>query len=177
MYVDPDGEFPFLSKALGVVFQVVTSVVSYAGMAVAAIFDEDVREDMNCIHWNPFNSDETATVNSKKVSFYKGVPVYKISDMGGSASFGAIFLDTTGDYGEYSYAEVLKHERGHNTQLMTMGILNYAIGVALPSPLFNEDTTPWELSASMLGGSNLGASASKRQKTNAWIYYISLCIF
>ena len=97
--------------------------------------------------------------------------------MGGSASFGAIFLDTTGDYGGYSYAEVLKHERGHNTQLMTMGILNYAIGVALPSPLFNEDTTPWELSASMLGGSNLGASASKRQKTNAWIYYISLCIF
>jgi hypothetical protein len=43
-------------------------------MAVAPIFDEDIRNDMNAIGWNPFNTDESATLNSSKVSFYKGGP-------------------------------------------------------------------------------------------------------
>ena len=54
-----------------------TSVLSYAGMAFASIFDEDIRNDMNGIGWNPFNTDESATLNSSKVSFYKGVPVFR----------------------------------------------------------------------------------------------------
>ena len=41
-----------------------TSALSYAGMAVASIFDEDIRNDMNAIGWNPFNTDESARLNS-----------------------------------------------------------------------------------------------------------------
>ena len=40
------------------------SVISYVGVAIAAIFDSNIREDMNAIDWNPFNSDESAVVNS-----------------------------------------------------------------------------------------------------------------
>lgn len=61
-------------------------------MVVASIFDEDVRNDMNAIGWNPFNTNETATLNSSKVSFYKGVPVFRTAAGGRSGSFGAIFL-------------------------------------------------------------------------------------
>lgn len=32
---------------------------------------------MYAIRWNPFNADESATLNSSEVSFYKGVPVFK----------------------------------------------------------------------------------------------------
>ena len=50
---------------------------------------------------------------------------------------------------------MLKHERGHNTQLMSMGLGNYLIQIGIPSVWKNGDETPWELSASMLGGSAL----------------------
>ena len=151
----------------GTVAQVATSVVSYAGMAVASIFDEDIRNDMNAIGWNPFNTDESATLNSSKVSFYKGVPVFRTAAGGRSGSFGAIFL--TKD----SVEDDLRHERGHNWQLMMMGIVNYAISVGIPSPLelghWPDYKKPWETMADILGG----ASRSKTQEeiTRAWIYY------
>lgn len=47
---------------------------------------------MYAIRWNPFNADESATLNSSEVSFYKGVPVFKKAAGGRSGSFGAIFL-------------------------------------------------------------------------------------
>ena len=124
MYTDGSGCFPWLILAAlllftpigGVAFQAATSAVGYAGIAVASIFDEGIRADMNAIGWNPFNTDESATLTAGKVSFYKGVPVFHISGMGGSMSFGAIWFDKS------QGVEVLKHERGHNTQLMSMGI-------------------------------------------------------
>ena len=89
MYMDPSGCVPvaavigivigvvaaamFFAPVAGTVVQVATSVVSYAGISVASIFDEDIRNDMNAIGWSPFNSDESATLHSSKVSFYKGV--------------------------------------------------------------------------------------------------------
>ena len=103
MYFDRFGNFPWLILALvavvmlftpvgGTVAQVATSVVSYVGMTVASIFDEDIRNDMNAFGWNPFNTDEFATLNSSKVSFYKGVPVFRTASGGRSGSFGAILL-------------------------------------------------------------------------------------
>ena len=70
---------------------VVTSTLSYIGIAIASIFDEDIRNDMNTIGWNPFNKNEYATLNSSKVSLYKGVPVFRTAAGGRSESFGAIF--------------------------------------------------------------------------------------
>ena len=154
---DPTGHFPWLILAAvllftpvgGTALQVATSALSYAGMAVASIFDEDIRNDMNAIGWNPFNTNESATLNSSKVSFYKGVPVFRTA-AGRSGSFGAIFL-TKG-----SGVEALRHERGHNWQLMMMGIANYGLMIGLPSwlewsnrPYYDR---PWEITADVFGG-------------------------
>ena len=156
---DPTGHFPWLILAAaillftpigGTVAQAATSVVNYAVMAVASIFDEDIRNDMNAIGWNPFNTDESATLNSSKVSFYKGVPVFRTAAGGRSGSFGAIFL-TKG-----SGVDTLRHERGHNWQLMMMGIANYGLMIGLPSwrewsnrPYYER---PWEITADVFGG-------------------------
>ena len=127
-----------------------TSALSYAGMAVASIFDEDIRNDMNAIGWNPFNTDESATLNSSKVSFYKGVPVFRTAAGGRSGSFGAIF-STKG-----SGVDTLRHERGHNWQLMMMGIANYGLMIGLSSwrewsnrPYYER---PWKITADVFGG-------------------------
>ncbi len=156
---DPTGHFPWLILAAaillftpvgGTVAQVATSVLSYAGMAVASIFDEDIRNDMNAIGWNPFNTDESATLSSSKVSFYKGVPVFRTAAGGRSGSFGAIFL-TKG-----SGVDTLRHERGHNWQLMMMGIANYGLMIGLPSWLEWSNRSyydrPWEITADVFGG-------------------------
>ena len=47
---------------------------------------------MNAIGWSPFNSDESSTLHSSKVSFYKGVPIFRTAAGSRSGSFGAIFL-------------------------------------------------------------------------------------
>lgn len=178
---DPTGHFPWLILATavllftpvgGTVLQVATSVVSYAGMAIASIFDEDIRNDMNAIGWNPFNTDESATLNSSKVSFYKGVPVFRTAASGRSGSFGAIFL--TKD----SVADDLRHERGHNWQLMMMGIGIYGFTVGIPSPVKlgkwdkqgNYYGAPWETMADILGGVE-GRTHSSAEIWNAWGYY------
>ncbi|MDY5982871.1 MAG: RHS repeat-associated core domain-containing protein, partial [Anaeroplasma sp.] len=177
---DPTGHFPLLILAAvllftpvgGTALQVATSVLSYAGMAVASIFDEDIRNDMNAIGWNPFNTDESATLNSSKVSFYKGVPVFRTAAGGRSGSFGAIFL-TKG-----SGVDTLRHERGHNWQLMMMGIGTYGFTVGIPSPSklgkWDKDGNyygaPWETMADILGGVK-GRTHSSTEIWNAWGYY------
>ena len=128
--------------------QTATSALCYAGFAVASIFDEDIRSDMDAIGWNPFNEDDSATMNSQKVSFYKGVPVFRIVN-DRSASFAAIFLKEHDDHNG------LRHERGHNTQLMTMGIANYGLMIGLPSwqEWSKKDyyDRPWEITADICG--------------------------
>ena len=87
MYADPSGHLAGL-LLIGVwlycftpvgsaVTQAAVSTVSYVGMAVASIWDEDIRADMNAIGWNPFNTNENAVLGSNKVSFYKGMPVFR----------------------------------------------------------------------------------------------------
>lgn len=151
----------------GIVTQAAVSVLGYAGMAIASIFDNDIRNDMNLIGWNPFNTDESLVMGSTKVSFYKGVPVILISGMGGSMSLGALFFDKS-----RGGIKVLKHERGHSTQLMAMGLGNYLIQIGIPSMWKNGSETPWELSASLLGGSTFVNGKSVEQKREAHNYFI-----
>ncbi len=197
MYVDPTGHSAILSLLLGIagliisdpitsvaiagsmlasmpnsdgmLTQVSISVTSYIVMSIGAIFDKSIRADMNAIGWNPFNSDPSIVANLNKVSFYKGVPVFKISNLGGSMSFGAIFFDVS------MGVDVLKHERGHNTQLMCMGLSNYLLQICIPSLWKNSDYNPWELSASILGDSLLAGGASQKQKNIAYLYFIVAC--
>jgi len=112
-----------------IAYQVVTSVACYTAMAVGALFDENIRNDMNAIGWNPFNTDETATLNSNKISFYKGVPMFRVSSNKRSCSFVVISLVRGCD------ADELRHERGHNWQLMMMGLATYGFTLGIPSPL------------------------------------------
>ena len=178
--IDPTGRFPWLILAAvllftpvgGTALQIATSTISYAGMAITSIWDKDVRADMNSIGWNPFNDNESDVQNSSKVSFYKGVPVFRTASGGRSGSFGAIFL-TKG-----SGVDDLRHERGHNWQLMMMGIGTYSYTVGLPSPLRlgkwdragNYYGAPWETMADILGGVQ-GRTHSKLEIANAWGYY------
>lgn len=172
MLIDPAGTMAeMLFTGLGgFITQLVVSVWSYVGFAVASIWDKDIRKDMNDIGWNPFNSDASIVENSTKVSFYKGVPVIRVKNMGGSMSLGAIFLDETHGANE------LMHERGHNTQLMSMGLGNYLIQIGIPSPWKNGDDTPWELSASLLGGASLANTVTATQKKNAKTYFTLACV-
>ena len=178
-YVDPSGHFPWLILAAvlfspigGFITQTVVSAISYVGMSLWALGDlvfndgKGAWADMCRIKWNPFNADESKVMDSNNISFYKGVPVFHISGMGGSMSLGAIFFD------KEQKASVLNHERGHNTQLMFMGPANFLIQIGIPSIWKNGDETPWELSASILGGSTLANDYSEKQKQQARNYFI-----
>lgn len=147
-------------------------------MAIAAIFDEDIRNDMNAIKWNPFNTDELSTLNSNKVSFYKGVPVFRKTS-GRSGSFGVISLT------KKSTVDDLRHERGHNWQLMMMGIGTFGFTIGIPSPANlgpwakqeNYYGAPWETMADILGGVE-GRTHNSKEIMNAWFYYaISMSCF
>ncbi|MDE6613305.1 MAG: RHS repeat-associated core domain-containing protein, partial [Clostridia bacterium] len=154
-----------------ILFQAGMTTAFYGAALIGSTFDSEIYSDMSAIGWNPFNSNAEAVVEASKISFYKGVPVMFVRGMGGSMSLGAIFLDKYAYYGEgIKTTDVLKHERGHNTQLMMMGLGNYLLKIGLPSVIDNRNYTPWELSASMLGGSALANGASISQRQNAMIY-------
>jgi len=136
----------------------------YGWFALASVFDSQINADMDAIGWNPFNNDATAVVNSTKVSFYRGVPVFRVTGKGGSMSLGGIWLDAA------HKENILQHERGHNTQLFQMGLVQYLIQIGIPSLWKNGADTPWELSASMLGGSSIADRYLSKQK-NAEIYF------
>ena len=100
MYSDPSGHFLLELLAAfvmlctpvgGAVFQAVVSTACYAGFAVASLFNKDIRKDMQDIGFNMFNTDEALVLQSQKVSFYKGKPVFKVPGNSGF-SFGALFL-------------------------------------------------------------------------------------
>ena len=59
---------------------------------------------------------------------------------------------------------------------MFMGIGNYLIQIGIPSVWKNGDETPWELSASILGGSNLSNPYSYQQKKQAISYFMISCL-
>ena len=111
----------------GTITQIVVSSIGYVAAAGWALGDlifnrgKGAWADMCNINWNPFNTNENKVMNSKYLSFYKGVPVLQVSEMGGSMSLGLIFFDKN------QGIEVLKHERGYNIQLMSMGLCNYLI--------------------------------------------------
>ena len=181
MNIDPSGTFAF-SALIGLFFQTVASALCYVGMAVASIWDQDVRQDMADIGWNPFNADETKTLNSNKVSFYKGAPIIR-TDLNQSGTFGAIFLQrgytTSRGFTKLNNPDILRHEYGHINQQMMLGTLKYAATVCIPSPpalgpwknqggngYYN---APWETLADELGGVTWGHTTE--QKARAWSYY------
>jgi RHS repeat-associated protein len=197
MAIDPNGCFPWLLLGLGLllltpiggtVTQAAISTVSYVGTAAVAGVDYLINgssgsfyQDMNAIGWNPFNTDENKVLNSTKISFYKGVPVFR-TNMERSGSFGAIFLsrgyyDASGTFIKEN-PDTVKHERGHNWQLMMMGIANYGLFIGLPSwqewSLYKYYDRPWEITADLLGG----VSRSEHKRIDrGWNYLFTASFF
>ena len=146
----------------GLVLQAASSVISYAGFAIASLWDQEIRDDMNSIGWNPFNTNEYAALNSKKVSFYKGIPVYRINGER-SGSFLAIWLsrgytDRNGVFRPENDPNTVRHEFGHNMQQLIMNPVFYGISIGIPSYFalgpWSYYDKPWEITADILGGVN-----------------------
>ncbi|MDD4292021.1 MAG: RHS repeat-associated core domain-containing protein [Clostridia bacterium] len=143
MYTDNRGE-----GLLGLLFQFTASILCYIGMAIGAIFDSEIRTDMNSIKWNPFNADESAVIESRKVSFYKGMPVFRTNSRSGS--FLGIFLKN----GKTN--NTLRHEWGHGIQQLILGPINYLLSIGIPSYFewgsMSSFSNPQEITAEILGG-------------------------
>ena len=171
MYSDPSGHL-----SSGDIFQGIVTYFAYRAIRFLSFVNENIRNDMDNIGWDIGNTDTAKVQSAKYVSFYKGVPVIKIYGLGGSMSFGIIFFDSKANYGtNITVEDVLKHEYGHNVQLSNFGLLYYILYVAIPSPQMNGDNTPWELSASLLGGSNMANNASDDDKISAMAYFEKIC--
>ena len=116
----------------GVLFQAGVSTMMYGGYSIAQLWCADIREDMNDIGWNMFNSNQDAVLNSRKVSFYRGVPVVRQNL--GNFSFGVIGLCESLRHDPIELQRyVLSHEFGHNIQLMILGPLFFTGIIAIPS--------------------------------------------
>ncbi len=167
MYLDPSGEFPILLLLAlsGVILCASASAGGYVAAVVMSIWDEEVRQDLIYIGWNPFNSDETLVTNSLKMSFYKGQLVVRVDfdfTKHRSFSMGAMFLEK----GESTIT--VKHEWGHFIQLAIVGVPKYFIFYGIPSMAnlgsgyyYNK---PWERSADLFGG------VSRQQHSSSSVY-------
>ena len=141
----------------------------YGAALMGSVFDSEIYSDMASIGWNPYNTNASSVVASQKMSFYKGVPIIRTKNMGGSMSLGIIFLDKNHGVSE------LQHEAGHSIQLTSIGLGRYLFLIGIPSYWKNDDYTPWELSASILGGSSLASGGTKKQSDAAKAYFALAC--
>ena len=130
---------------------------------------------MEEIKWNPFNTDESLVLQSQKISFYKGKPVFKVPGKSGF-SFGALFLG--GNWGPNDI-DLVKHEYGHTFQLAEQGPLGYLIKTVIPSVTgyiarntgllakmnIKYNSLPWEDDANKYGGA---AIVYNRYNTTYW---------
>ena len=115
-------------------------------------FVGDVAEDIS--NFNVYNTSEEAVLKSNYFSCYKGVFVVR-TDGNRSGSFGMMFI--TRETNERPYPEdIVRHEYGHIKQLQQLGVVNYALTIALPS--WREwgsgeyYSKPWEVTADIYGG-------------------------
>src|SRR5690554_3388779 len=113
---------------IGTLFTMALSLTTYGIFVMASSWDEQIKEDMDRIGWNPFNTDpDMSKVN--KVSFYKGQPVMINNIFDSSFSFGIMFLKES----QKNDPDTVKHEWGHFFQMLILGPLLYSLFVAVPS--------------------------------------------
>jgi RHS repeat-associated protein len=138
----------------GFLTQIGFSTMMYGGFVAASPFNSQVRADRETIGWNPFNSSESAMLNSNSLSFYKGVLVFRTAPGSRSGSFLGIFLDSNEKDDAYG-RDTVRHEWGHNIQQGIMGLARFALMIGLPSwqEWSNRSyyTRPWEIMADIFG--------------------------
>jgi len=125
---------------------------AYAGFKkAAAVFASDICEDVRKFNWR--NTSEAAALDSNYFSIYKGMFVVR-TNTNRSASFVMMFL-THGEDNWPEGIEDVKHEYGHFIQMQELGILAFAIGIAIPSVThkpYDYYNQKWEVTADMFGG-------------------------
>ena len=163
----------------GSIIQITLSLICYIIIIITSLFNSTIRSDLQIINYNLFIRNPDKVLATNNIAFYKGVPIFKSNKKGRSGSFGIIFLKKNVNI------DTLNHERGHNWQLMLMGVFTYAFTVGIPSPLklgkWSKDNNyygaPWETIADILGMAK-GRRHDKKEIINAWVYYlISLLAF
>ena len=136
----------------GFITQAGFSIAMYGGFMVGSVFDTAIKNDMDNIGWNPFNTDANLMVNSSKVSFYKGMAsVWTNHSSGRAFSFMGIWLTGSG-----LTDDDIKHEWGHSIQQGILGPLKYGLYIGLPSAFEWSSrgyyVRPWEIAADKFGG-------------------------
>ena len=115
-------------------------------------FISDVKKDLENFDWH--NNCEKKVSESKYISAYKETIVIR-TNTDRSASLGVIMLskDITPD----NLVSTIRHEYGHTVQLKQLGLVNYALCIAIPSIQVWDDQIdyydqPWEITADLFGG-------------------------
>ena len=114
-------------------------------------FISEIKEDVS--NYDKNNQSEKTVLASNYFSSYKGVPVFRTNG-DRSGSFGAMFV--TRETNERADAEdIVRHEYGHTVQLKELGVLNYTLGIMIPSWLEwgggDYYSRPFELTADLYG--------------------------
>ena len=65
----------------------------------------------------------------------------------------------------------IQHKRGHNWQLMSMGLFEYTFRIVISSIIYNDYNAPWELFADLIGG----VQEKKNSANNNFILIFSSC--
>ncbi len=171
------GVASILSPGFTIGLQAGLTVGMYGVAMVGSVFSGAVKSDMDRIHWDMFNSDENAVLDSSFFSFYKGVPVIRY-DGERSGTFGIMFLQREGSD---LRVDTVKHEWGHIPQLLILGPLKFGIFIGIPSALElgkyfyggNYYRQPWEASADFFGGAyHEGVTQEDKMGGLRYVFYI-----
>lgn len=129
--------------------QAIVSAGSYLGICIGCMFSDRLHKDMQEINYNPFNNNAQKTAQMSAVSFYKGVPFYRMRG-NRAGSFCAVLLSPDCN------ANDVRHEVGHNVQQLILGPVTFLAIIGVPSffelsarSYYNR---PWEVTADMFGG-------------------------
>lgn len=167
MRVDPGGNswYDWINTIAGFL-NPISTLTAIGALAAAAVQGrwEDIEYDFENGYFNPFNQDESAALDAKVLSFYKGSTVIRqgIDSWGACSILGAIWIGSSLT-GNLFNVDDLNHEFGHSVQERLLGNA-YITTIAIPSLSYNlydrvvnagetaYYSTPWERTADFLGG-------------------------
>ncbi|MFA5035612.1 MAG: hypothetical protein WC479_00345 [Candidatus Izemoplasmatales bacterium] len=125
------------------------------------------------------NTSETAVIENKFISFYKGQLVirHNIPNTTSWSIFGIMFINLGVKNDQYGI-DTIKHEYGHTVQEARLGTYLYIFRIAVPSVYNciigtnNYYSQPWERSADWFGGVNRG-NYSPDSLEKSFIYFFT----
>lgn len=146
----------------GIIIQTVITICTYILSLFLSLFIQSIKDDIFLIKFNPFNKDADSVLQSKYISFYKGVLVIKTNIKRPCSVCILVMNNNKNDY----FKTILNHEYGHIFQQLILGPIKYLLLIGLPSALQLSRRSyycrPWESTADFFGRV---VSESKHSKT------------